>query len=195
MAATLAELCATLEQYGMKPALRGDAARPIKGVATLEDAGPGEVTFLSNPKYEKLLQTTRATAVVLRPGVAAPDHLALVQVDDPYAAVTALIVKLHGYRLHRRLPPSPAATSIHETARIGASATVHPGVTIEHIQSRTGFPITIAPDAHETPRPTASEVRLLREVIDPLGVRKLETLSGPERWALLRQIADIEAGG
>ena len=65
----------------------------------------------------------------------------------------------------------------------------HRGATIEHIQARTGFPIVIAPDVHETPPPSVEHVRLLREVIDPLGVRKLETLSGAERWALLRQIA------
>jgi glutaconate CoA-transferase subunit B len=68
----------------------------------------------------------------------------------------------------------------------------HPGVTVERIQSRTGFPIAIAPDVHETPPPTTEEVRLLREVIDPLGVRRLETLGGADRWALLRQIAELE---
>lgn len=68
----------------------------------------------------------------------------------------------------------------------------HPGVMVERIQARTGFPIVVAPDVHETPPPTVEEVRLLREVIDPLGIRKLETLSGPERWALLRYIADKE---
>ena len=69
---TLAELTDTLEQYGLKPVLRGERTREIRQVATLEDAGPGDVSFLSNPKYEKMLQTTRATAVVIRPGVAPP---------------------------------------------------------------------------------------------------------------------------
>jgi len=70
----------------------------------------------------------------------------------------------------------------------------HPGVTVERIQARTGFPIAIAPDVHETAPPSVEEVRLLREVIDPLGVRKLETLGGLDRWALLRRIAESEQG-
>jgi len=71
----------------------------------------------------------------------------------------------------------------------------HPGVSIERIQARTGFALAIAPDVHETPPPTVEEVRLLREVIDPLGVRKLETLGGNERWQLLRRIAAAELEG
>lgn len=71
----------------------------------------------------------------------------------------------------------------------------HTGVTTERIQARTGFPVVIAPNVHETLPPNVEEVRLLREAIDPLGVRKLETLSGPERWALLRQIVESEAQG
>lgn len=68
----------------------------------------------------------------------------------------------------------------------------HPGVTIERIKARTGFPVAIAPHASETLPPTTDEVRLLRDVIDPLGVRRLETLGGADRWNLLRQIAEYE---
>lgn len=70
--------------------------------------------------------------------------------------------------------------------------TYHPGVTIEQIQKKTGFALEIAPDVHETPAPTAEEIRLLREEIDPLGVRKLETLGGSARKDLLRQILEQE---
>ena len=131
MDATLGELCAALRQLGMEPTLRGDTERRIRQAATLEEAVEGDVSFLSNPKYEKALQTTKATAVVLKPGVKAPDHLQLIQVEDPYAAIAVLIVKLHGHRTHRRVPPDPQAVSVHETARIGANATIHPGATID----------------------------------------------------------------
>ena len=67
MQATLAQLCETLRNHGMKPELRGDAERVIHSVATLEEAADGQVSFLSNPKYEKLLSQTRASAVILRP--------------------------------------------------------------------------------------------------------------------------------
>ncbi len=64
----------------------------------------------------------------------------------------------------------------------------HPGVSIDYIQKKTGFPLDISPDVHETPLPTPEEVRLLREEIDPLGVRKLEMLGGSARKDLLREI-------
>ena len=129
---TLGALCEKLRELGMQPVLEGDPQQRIRAVATLEDAGEGEITFLSNPKYEKLLATTRASAVVLRPDVEAPQRLARIRVEDPYAAITALIVAIHGYRRHRRPVPHATPPAIDPTARIGANATIHPGVTIEH---------------------------------------------------------------
>jgi glutaconate CoA-transferase subunit B len=70
--------------------------------------------------------------------------------------------------------------------------TYHPGAKPERIQAKTGFELEVAPDVHETPAPTADELRLLREVIDPLGVRKLETLGGSARRDLLRKILEKE---
>ena len=151
MEATLGELCAALEQHGMKPVLRGAADHLIRRVATLEEAVPGDIAFLSNPKYEKMLQSTRATAVVLRPGVAAPGHTDLIEIDDPYAAITALIVKLHGYRTHRRVPPNPAVTHIHATARIGENSTIHPGATIDE-DAIIGRDAVIYPGCYIGPR-------------------------------------------
>jgi acyl CoA:acetate/3-ketoacid CoA transferase beta subunit len=70
---------------------------------------------------------------------------------------------------------------------------IHPGVELGQIQARTGFEFDIAPDLHETPLPTKIELRLLREEIDPLGIRRLEALSGVERRQLLMQIIEIES--
>ena len=69
----------------------------------------------------------------------------------------------------------------------------HPGVTIETIRKKTGFRLDIAPDVHETPPPTAEEIRLLREEIDPLGIRELDRMSGGRRRRKMRQIIQIEA--
>lgn len=69
----------------------------------------------------------------------------------------------------------------------------HPGVSIENILARTGFELSIAPDVHETAHPTTEELQLLREVIDPLGIRRLEALSGNERRQLLAEIIAGEA--
>ena len=52
---------------------------------------------------------------------------------------------------------------------------VHPGVTVEQVQEATGFELLL-PDGEvpETPRPTQEQVRLIREEIDPDGMRKRE---------------------
>jgi acyl CoA:acetate/3-ketoacid CoA transferase beta subunit len=71
--------------------------------------------------------------------------------------------------------------------------TYHPGVTVDQIRKRTGFPLEIAPDLRETLPPTAEEVRLLQEEIDPLGIRTLDRMSGGQRRRRLRKITRYEA--
>ena len=66
--------------------------------------------------------------------------------------------------------------------------TFHPNVGIEKIKRKTGFAFEAAPDLHETRPPDEEDLRLLREEIDPLGTRKLETLGGAARKAWLRHI-------
>ena len=69
----------------------------------------------------------------------------------------------------------------------------HPGVSITQIQARTGFELEISPDVRETTLPPEEWLRLLREEIDPLGIRRLELLSGSNRRDLLHQIVELEA--
>lgn len=69
---------------------------------------------------------------------------------------------------------------------------IHPGVTIPRIKTRTGFEFDIIEDLQETSSPTEEEIQLLREEIDPLGIRRLEMLSGPARRQLIRQIIQKE---
>lgn len=68
----------------------------------------------------------------------------------------------------------------------------HHSVTIEKIQAHTGFPLNVAPEVRETQAPTEEEINLLRNEIDPLNIRRLETLSGPARRELLHQIIEFE---
>jgi len=68
----------------------------------------------------------------------------------------------------------------------------HPGVSVAEVQVQTGFPLEVAPDVTETPPPTQEQVRLLREEIDPLGVRRLECLRREKRQAALREIMERE---
>jgi acyl CoA:acetate/3-ketoacid CoA transferase beta subunit len=53
-------------------------------------------------------------------------------------------------------------------------ASVHPGVTTEQVQDETGFPLVVDGDVPVTREPTDEELKLLREVLDPKGVRDKE---------------------
>jgi acyl CoA:acetate/3-ketoacid CoA transferase beta subunit len=68
----------------------------------------------------------------------------------------------------------------------------HAGVSTTRIQSKTGFNLVIQDDVQETPPPSEEELRLLRQEIDPFGIRRLELLSGNQRRALLHEIISQE---
>jgi glutaconate CoA-transferase, subunit B len=71
----------------------------------------------------------------------------------------------------------------------------HPGVTPDQIQQQTGFPLEVAPEVCETPPPTTEEIRLLREEIDPLGIRELERMGGAQRRHRMRELVRREKVG
>ena len=56
-------------------------------------------------------------------------------------------------------------------------ASVHPGVSPEQVQAETGFPLVVPADVPVTREPTDVELKLLREVLDPKGVREKEVPS------------------
>lgn len=107
----------------------GDAGVEISGLAKIEEAEPGEITFLSNPKYSRHLTTTRASAVlvargsdnssVARRGV----PIQLVEVDDPYLAFLTLVEYFHP---PADLPPR----SVHESAVVPATARLGSNVSL-----------------------------------------------------------------
>ncbi|MGH9346214.1 MAG: UDP-3-O-(3-hydroxymyristoyl)glucosamine N-acyltransferase [Vicinamibacterales bacterium] len=65
--------------------LEGDGEVEITRVAGIDEAGPGEVTFLANPKYAASLASTRASAIIARADVPA-GRAAMLRTDDPYLA-------------------------------------------------------------------------------------------------------------
>ncbi len=107
---TLSELAEQLNAQ-----LIGDAACSIVSIATLENAGVGQISFLSNTKYRKFLAETAASAVLITSADApflAPGVNALV-VKDPYVAFA---------RVAQLLDNTPlAANGIHPSAVIDAS--------------------------------------------------------------------------
>jgi acyl CoA:acetate/3-ketoacid CoA transferase beta subunit len=70
---------------------------------------------------------------------------------------------------------------------------LHPGITLQRLRTKTGFDFTLPEDIPLTQPPSGDELRLLREEIDPLGVRTLETLSGAARRNKLREILRQES--
>ncbi|NVM34913.1 MAG: hypothetical protein HWN81_04910 [Candidatus Lokiarchaeota archaeon] len=71
-------------------------------------------------------------------------------------------------------------------------STIHPGISINTIKDSTGFELVIPENLKETIPPTEKEIKLLREKVDPLRIRKLEVLSGREREDLLDEIIQKE---
>lgn len=130
MGNTLKEICSYLCGVGMSSTVVGDDTREIVGVATLEDAGPGQISFLSNPKYEAMLATTKADCVVVANEQSVPDGMTVIRTKDSYAAIMAIMVRVHGYRKHKPIGISSAAV-IDPSAKIGENATIHHGVTID----------------------------------------------------------------
>ncbi|MCI0498927.1 MAG: UDP-3-O-(3-hydroxymyristoyl)glucosamine N-acyltransferase [Planctomycetales bacterium] len=100
----------------------GDAAVVIESAATLDSAGPGQVTFLSNPKYAPRVQTTQATAVLVSKKV--ETNACQIIVEDPYYAFMQAVVLLHGHRQHPQTGISKQA-SVAGSAKIGKNCNIH----------------------------------------------------------------------
>lgn len=96
--------------------LHGDPSCVITGVGSLASAGVGQLSFFSNRRYSRSLQTTRAAAVIIcRTDLALCPAAALV-VADPYVAYVKAV---------RFLNPDPGfAPGIHPSAAISGSASI-----------------------------------------------------------------------
>ncbi|MHA1753639.1 MAG: CoA-transferase subunit beta [Candidatus Helarchaeota archaeon] len=70
--------------------------------------------------------------------------------------------------------------------------TRHPGVSIEEIQEKTGFELIVPNKVPETKPPTDHELKMLREKVDPLAIRRLEVLTGKERDEHLQYVIENE---
>jgi UDP-3-O-[3-hydroxymyristoyl] glucosamine N-acyltransferase len=103
--------------------VRGDSNIPISAAATLGRADKGDISFLSNEKYEKQLYTTKASAVIVGKetiGASVP----LLIAEDPYYAFMQIMVLLHGHRKHKKIGISPRAV-ISDKAKVGADCHIH----------------------------------------------------------------------
>jgi acyl CoA:acetate/3-ketoacid CoA transferase beta subunit len=69
---------------------------------------------------------------------------------------------------------------------------MHPGVDLKRIIAKSGFELLIADPLEVTQLPNEDEIHLLNKVIDPLGIRYLEFLSGHKRRRTIREIIENE---
>jgi UDP-3-O-[3-hydroxymyristoyl] glucosamine N-acyltransferase len=93
----------------------------IKGLNGIEEAGPGELTFVSNPKYAQAARTTKASAVIVGedfPAIPA----AMLRVKDPYLSFARALELFH--------PAQEYAPGVHPTAVVDSSARVGKGAHI-----------------------------------------------------------------
>lgn len=136
MELTLAELAARLGGR-----LEGDGAVVIRGLNGVREAGPGEITFLSNGKYAAALAESRAAAVILSTDAAERPKIPAVRVDDPDLAF-ARVAQIFLADTQPYAPRTDGPPEIHPTAvvdptarlgrgvRVGAYAVVEPGAEI-----------------------------------------------------------------
>ena len=97
--------------------VEGDGDIEIVGAAGLEQAEPGEVTFLSNPRYTPKLAATGASAIFVSEGVEVPRaDLAVLRARDPYLAFTRALITFH--------PQPEVEPEIHPSAVIDPTATI-----------------------------------------------------------------------
>ena len=94
----------------------------VRGLATIEDAGPRDVTFLANPKYMRSLWESKAGAVFVSRKFEEEVRTPLLRVDDPYLAFAKALEHFHAY-------PRPPL-GIHPTAVVGKDVAMGSDVAI-----------------------------------------------------------------
>jgi UDP-3-O-[3-hydroxymyristoyl] glucosamine N-acyltransferase len=77
--------------------VQGDEHAKINMLAKIQDAKPGQIAFLANPKYESFIYTTNATAVIVKRDFQPKKEInsTLILVDNPYSSFTALLEEYH----------------------------------------------------------------------------------------------------
>lgn len=104
----------------------GDAAVVISQIAPLEQAGPGDISFVSQARYRAQLATTRAGCLIVGPALAeeAARRGTVIVTPDPYLYY-AKLSQWYAVRLRGKVP-----VGIHPSAVVEADATLGEGVTI-----------------------------------------------------------------
>jgi UDP-3-O-[3-hydroxymyristoyl] glucosamine N-acyltransferase len=121
--------------------IEGDSGCVISGLAGIDKAGPGDITFVANPKYARYITSTQASAIVCATDTVAPGKN-LVKVANPYLAYAKAL---------RFLNPAPKESGtidqravIADNVQLGTNVTIYPFVYIGE-GSCLGDNVTIYP--------------------------------------------------
>jgi UDP-3-O-[3-hydroxymyristoyl] glucosamine N-acyltransferase len=138
--------------------LRGDGSIAITGLATLEKASAGQLSFLANTKYRGQLATTRAAAVILAPDMAEHCPSAAIVTPQPYLYFAQLSQWLaEGPRPRAGIHPSAVVESdIPSSVSVGPQVWIGPDVVLgENVvlgaQCRIGAGVRIGADCQFYP--------------------------------------------
>ena len=111
----------------------GDPSTTISGIASIEDAGPGDITFVADARHMSQLKACRASAVIMKDPGTDPDKiagdLALLLVDNPMLAAAKVLQVFSPLELP---PPGihPRA-EVHPEALVGPEVSIGPMAVIE----------------------------------------------------------------
>src|SRR6266567_2516634 len=94
----------------------GSPDTEITGVAGIEAAGPGQVTFISNPKYAAAARATKASAVIVAEDFPPLSTAAMLRSKNPYLDFARAVAMFY--------QPPAYAPGIHPTAVIDPSARI-----------------------------------------------------------------------
>jgi UDP-3-O-[3-hydroxymyristoyl] glucosamine N-acyltransferase len=108
--------------------LEGNGAVEIAGVAGIEQAGPGQLTFVANPKYAAAAKTTRASAVIVAEDFPVLETATL-RTKNPYLAFARALELF--YQPPQYAPGVHPTAVIHPSARIGKDASIGPYVVVD----------------------------------------------------------------
>jgi UDP-3-O-[3-hydroxymyristoyl] glucosamine N-acyltransferase len=106
----------------------GSSDTEITGLNGIEYAGPGELTFVSNPKYAAAARSTKASAVIVGEDFPAIPS-AMLRAKNPYLSFARALELFH--QPPRYEPGRHATAIVHASARIGANAHIGPYVVID----------------------------------------------------------------
>lgn len=123
----------------------GDTNIVIRSAATLAQARQGDISFLVNRRYEKQLNGTKASAIIVGQETA-DAGIPLLVADDPYYAFTQTLVLLYGHRKHPKVGIS-ARASVAASATIAPDCHIHDFATVAD-HARIGSGSVIYPCAY-----------------------------------------------